>query len=170
MAELKHLYVIGAERGPYKVGVASDLGRRLTGIQTSSHRPLFIHCHSEPMPNAADVERQIHRKLQVHNLSGEWFRCSLRTVREAFADTGIELQTVKNVMPVKARPTPPFSGTPEAFCLWLGRMHQQGMTEAHCAAALGIDKTQLDLYKQRGTDLAVALACRALFHRLEPWA
>ncbi|KAA0971212.1 helix-turn-helix transcriptional regulator [Aureimonas fodinaquatilis] len=65
--------------------------------------------------------------------------------------------------------------TPESFKDW---RKQMGLTQATAAQALGVSKPTIENY-ERGTrrdngdpviiPLHIALACRALFHNLEPW-
>jgi hypothetical protein len=62
--------------------------------------------------------------------------------------------------------------TPTQFTAWLAAMKVAGLirSDAEAGRLLGRNANSIVSYKQKGTDLAVALACRALFHRLEPWA
>jgi hypothetical protein len=55
---------------------------------------------------------------------------------------------------------------PEAFCRWLSTMK---ITGAAAARLLGVSPNAITRYKRKGTDTATALACAALYHRLEPW-
>jgi len=61
--------------------------------------------------------------------------------------------------------------TPTAFTAWLTAMKAAGLarSDAACARLLGVSANTVVEMKQRGADLRTALACRALFHRLEPW-
>jgi len=62
--------------------------------------------------------------------------------------------------------------TPAAFVEWLAAMKAAGLARSDAAAGrlLGVSSNTVLEMKQRGADLRTALACRALFHRLEPWA
>lgn len=62
--------------------------------------------------------------------------------------------------------------TPEAFINWLASMKEAGLARSDAAAArlLGISANAVVAMKRKGTDRRTALACRALLHRLEPWA
>lgn len=62
--------------------------------------------------------------------------------------------------------------TPEAFRAWLAEMKSAGLakTDAECGRLLGIDPDTVVRTKERGADKRTALACRALLHRLEPYA
>lgn len=61
--------------------------------------------------------------------------------------------------------------TPTAFTAWLASMKEAGLARSDAAASrlLGVSANTVSEMKQRGADLRTALACRALFHRLEPW-
>jgi len=57
------------------------------------------------------------------------------------------------------------------FIEWLDAMKDANLARSDAAAArlLGVSANTVVEMKQRGADLRTALACRALFHRLEPW-
>jgi len=61
--------------------------------------------------------------------------------------------------------------TPAAFISWLALMKETGLARSDAAAGrlLGVAANSIVGMKKRGTDRRTALACRALFHRLEPW-
>ena len=61
--------------------------------------------------------------------------------------------------------------TAAQFIDWLAAMKDAGLARSDAAAArlLGVSANTVVEMKQRGADLRTALACRALFHRLEPW-
>ena len=61
---------------------------------------------------------------------------------------------------------------PAAFTNWLASMKEAGLARSDAAAArlLGVSANTVVTMKREGADLRTALACRALFHRLEPWS
>jgi hypothetical protein len=61
--------------------------------------------------------------------------------------------------------------TAAQFVAWLAAMKAEGIARSDAAAGrlLGINANSVVKLKQKGADLRTALACRALFHRLEPW-
>lgn len=61
--------------------------------------------------------------------------------------------------------------TPAALTAWLAAMKAAGLatSDAHCGRLLGISADTVVRMKSAGADLRTALACRALYHRLEPW-
>lgn len=74
-----HVYVIGPkEAKPVKVGIAVDGFKRLKGIQTGNWHPLFVHKSAwlQDQKTARSLEFFVHRTLQKHHLSGEWFDVS----------------------------------------------------------------------------------------------
>jgi len=60
---------------------------------------------------------------------------------------------------------------PESFANWLAAMTAAGLisSKRDAASLLGVTDDTITAYLRRGADLRTALACRALFHRLEPW-
>jgi hypothetical protein len=62
--------------------------------------------------------------------------------------------------------------TATAFVDWLAAMKAAGLARSDAAASrlLGVSANTVLEMKTRGADVRTALACRALFHRLEPWS
>jgi transposase len=56
--------------------------------------------------------------------------------------------------------------TPDAFAAWLNAMN---ISAAEAARRLGVSPNTVTRYKKRGGDQTLALACAALYHRMEPW-
>lgn len=62
--------------------------------------------------------------------------------------------------------------TADQFAKWLSEMKARFTdikSDADCARLLGKSDDTVVSYKKKGTDRTVALACRALLHRLEPY-
>ncbi len=61
--------------------------------------------------------------------------------------------------------------TPQAFARWLAEMISAGEARSakDCADLLGMSAEHVSRMKRRGAPRYVALACRALLHRLEPY-
>lgn len=58
-----------------KVGIASDLNKRIGAIQTSSpHKINLVHSIDLSYEKARQIEKEIHTFFQKTNLQGEWFR------------------------------------------------------------------------------------------------
>ncbi len=62
--------------------------------------------------------------------------------------------------------------TAVSFRLWLDDMKLANLARSDAAAArlLGVSSNSVVKMKRNGADLRTALACRALLHRLEPYA
>jgi DNA-binding CsgD family transcriptional regulator len=62
--------------------------------------------------------------------------------------------------------------TPTSFTNWLADMKSAGLARSDAAAArlLGVSANTVVSLKREGADTRTALACRALLHRLEPYA
>lgn len=60
----------------------------------------------------------------------------------------------------------------DTFEKWLGemRMARLAKSDADCARLLGKHPDTVARYKSEGCDRTTALACRALVHRMEPYA
>lgn len=145
------VYVVGPEAGPFKVGIAKDVAKRLAAIQTGCPFPLKVHFTLEA-PNALKVERAAHRKLLPFGTSGEWFDAPLEMV----------------VAAVKSEETKAPPADAPMIERWVYDMKAAGLarSDEECAELLGVSVLGL---KDCGTDRTVALACRALLHRLEPY-
>ncbi len=71
---MRVVYIIGSHHGPKKIGVASDLMRRLAFIQTSS--PVRLKILAEVLMAtdvAVKVEAYAHWLLRDAHITGEWF-------------------------------------------------------------------------------------------------
>jgi hypothetical protein len=62
--------------------------------------------------------------------------------------------------------------TPAAFNRWLSDMKLANLarSDAACARLLGVSANSVVTWKNEGTDLRTAYACRALLAKLEPYA
>ncbi|HWG80743.1 MAG TPA: GIY-YIG nuclease family protein [Stellaceae bacterium] len=81
------IYVIGTITGPFKIGIAARPEARLRQLQTGNHFKLSLF---DTIPvrtaDAPRVERNIHKALSAHHLSGEWFEVSRERAVAAVAD------------------------------------------------------------------------------------
>lgn len=61
---------------------------------------------------------------------------------------------------------------PETFRAWLADMKSASLarSDAECARLLGVSANSVVSMKRNGCDRRTALACRALLHRMEPYA
>ena len=69
------VYVITAHGSPCKIGIASDLERRLSTLQVSSPDKLSaaFAIWFQTMGSARRIERAAHVRLKEKRLRGEWF-------------------------------------------------------------------------------------------------
>lgn len=71
---VSHVYVIGPDGGPFKIGVANDVDIRLRQIQVSQAEPLHIKYRQPVLASSRYVvEKHAHALLSSHRLKGEWF-------------------------------------------------------------------------------------------------
>lgn len=70
-----YVYLIQAESGPVKIGIANDPSRRLSDLQTANYELLTlmyrIECNSPEQ--ALMVERALHERYSDQCIRGEWF-------------------------------------------------------------------------------------------------
>lgn len=61
--------------------------------------------------------------------------------------------------------------TPASFVAWLAAMKaaRLAMSDAEAGRLLGITPNSVVKMKRNGADRRTALACRALYHNMEPW-
>lgn len=71
---MKYVYFLKAGANHYKVGIATNVGKRISGIQTSNPVPIDIVA-TKLVTNAEEVESNIHKALQKMRATGgtEWF-------------------------------------------------------------------------------------------------
>mgnify|MGYP002525943742 CR=1 FL=1 len=57
----------------YKIGVTNNVDRRLKALD---ERPFKINliAESQPIPNAYQIEKEIHSKYEKNRIRGEWFK------------------------------------------------------------------------------------------------
>lgn len=67
---ITNVYFIGGELGPVKIGMASNVKRRLRDLQMASPIELAILATVEGPPL---LEREYHKRFAAHRLHGEWF-------------------------------------------------------------------------------------------------
>lgn len=164
---MKHVYVIAHGDTSFKIGISAIPQKRLDALQTAHNARLRLIGITVCRPDAMAVERKLHQALTKFRATGEWFICSLDDVLLAFEDAEIDLTLNK--------PTHPRLGedmcTAEAFQRWHDEMRRRKDIESEDAIPrlLGSSAAEIAYFRAYGTDLRTALACRALFHRMEPW-
>ena len=75
---MSYLYVIGGTEKPYKIGITTNLERRLKNLQTGHPHKLRIHYKEEIPDNQVRLlEQTIHRVIKHRQTHGEWFDIDL---------------------------------------------------------------------------------------------
>lgn len=79
---LTYVYLIGPEGGPYKVGIADDLKKRLTTLQVGCWEDLIVH-HTVSVPStlARHIEKVMHYIYKPMHMRGEWYDVDLAELR-----------------------------------------------------------------------------------------
>jgi hypothetical protein len=68
------IYAVGADwTGPVKIGVASDVARRLERLQSGNHVLLSALWTSHGLSDPFAVEAALHREFDKYRIRGEWF-------------------------------------------------------------------------------------------------
>jgi len=78
------LYVMGAEGGPMKIGLAKMPERRLRSVQTGHARPVrLLASWPVPLDKARDIELRARWLLREKRAHGEWFTVGAREATQA---------------------------------------------------------------------------------------
>lgn len=97
VAGIEFVYVIQGDHGLVKIGVTTNMDARLAQLRTASAFPLRPTYALAVQIDARQIEGEVHRRLDDHRCSGEWFDCSPevaeRTINEVAADFGIPIAT-----------------------------------------------------------------------------
>lgn len=85
------VYAIGAEGSSVvKIGVTTDLAKRLAGIQNGNPNRLVVRWKA---PGDRMLEKWLHVKFQRHRMSGEWFdfrdQDPIAAIQDAVASIGV---------------------------------------------------------------------------------
>jgi hypothetical protein len=70
---MKHVYIIEAGNGHKKIGVASDVKKRMQSLRTGISTGIKSIKISDKFKNAQLVESQLHQANENIRLNGEWF-------------------------------------------------------------------------------------------------
>jgi len=71
---MSYIYFLQAGNGPIKIGMASNLDRRICGLQTASHHHLkLIHSEEHNKALARKKEKYYHTIFDHYRVRGEWF-------------------------------------------------------------------------------------------------
>src|SRR4051794_20111529 len=72
----KSIYVMRSSAGPVKIGIASNVGKRLLSIKTGCPFEVQL-AHKKEHETASQVESLAHSLLSEKRMNGEWFDCSV---------------------------------------------------------------------------------------------
>lgn len=75
-----HVYILACA-GFVKIGIATDVQKRIAGLQIGNPQKIELVYTLAPCPRseALRIEQRAHRKLKAFNASGEWFQCAPAT-------------------------------------------------------------------------------------------
>jgi hypothetical protein len=105
-----YVYVIGAEDGPQKIGVAIDPQERCRMFQTANHVLLKISLSIPVSRNQARyVERYAHWLLEDKHVRGEWFDVSPDEARQVIETAAKAIREGKRVPSGNERKATPVS-------------------------------------------------------------
>lgn len=99
-ARLGHccVYVIAPPKArPVKIGIATDIYKRLSGLQVAHWEELTVHwiAWTKSLPHARNLEMGTHEIMKANRIRGEWFDVPESLAREAIfaaaARLGIKL-------------------------------------------------------------------------------
>lgn len=77
----KLVYLLRSENGLYKIGIASDVQKRVAKLTSSIPYKIEI-IHSFSAPSAFICEKNLHEKYKELRVKGEWFRLGKKEVEE----------------------------------------------------------------------------------------
>jgi len=90
-AKPKHdwIYVVQASSGEVKIGISSNVRKRIESLKTSSPLPLNA-VFTAQTNDAKSVEKIVHAKFRQNRVQGEWFKidsqCAVDAITEAIAN------------------------------------------------------------------------------------
>ena len=78
----KCLYAILMSNNSVKIGVATDINRRFSQIQSSSGMTIKKAIYTDIFKNAHSEETRLHRKYKKHRMNGEYFNIMFSCVQD----------------------------------------------------------------------------------------
>ena len=84
-------------RDYYKIGVASDVKRRLSSINTSTPHTVELETTVE-CDDAVRVERALHNLHELGHYTGEWFKLDMNAINSLCALEKVEADRVEKVV------------------------------------------------------------------------
>lgn len=84
--------------GPIKIGITHDLKKRHENLQNGSPVRLVV---LGTWPGSRSLEKQIHRELKAHRMSGEWFRPAKEVVALVSRHVGRNVEAGQQAEPLQ---------------------------------------------------------------------
>lgn len=81
---MSHVYIIqSGKEGPYKIGMARNVEKRVDELQIGNHQKLYIiaKIYFGTDARAYHIEKLLHRMYSRARIRGEWFNSSIRLKR-----------------------------------------------------------------------------------------
>lgn len=78
---MSYIYIIqSGKKGPYKIGIARDVEKRMSGLQTGNPEELHIIAkfYFSSHKQTAKIEKILHNKFRKMHIRGEWFSNKIR--------------------------------------------------------------------------------------------
>jgi DNA-binding XRE family transcriptional regulator len=78
----RSIYVIGPKEGPFKIGIADDVGKRRGQLNVGNPLPLHIHntFQADDEEQASLIEHELHFTFRAKHIRGEWFNLTKEEV------------------------------------------------------------------------------------------
>lgn len=114
------VYVIGSKHGPYKIGVTSNVGTRLSDLQVGNSRRLVVRhvCMVPDMGAAREMELALHHRFAAVRRMGEWFCVTVTAVKAAICEIAWNAQ-----IPIRQAQVPPPRKQRKSICRLLSPEH-----------------------------------------------
>jgi hypothetical protein len=78
------IYIVGVGDNPVKIGIADNMAKRLSSLQTGCPDPLTVHrVYRSEFSLAPTIEARAHLLLAEHHRRGEWFNVHHEAAAEA---------------------------------------------------------------------------------------
>lgn len=91
----KSLYLLKMNNGTIKIGIATDVKRRISQIKAASGMDVEYYLFTSIFKNAKDKENELHKRHKNTRKNGEFFSCNFSEVEKEILDIakaeGIEL-------------------------------------------------------------------------------
>lgn len=142
-----YVYVIGADDGPQKIGIANDPESRRSLFQTGNHALLKVAAAAPvSRKEAGIVERYAHWLLRDQRVRGEWFNVSPDEARQAI-DDAVRAVRERKELPFK---TSGRSAIGTRFAPEVRKIIEEEAAADNRAASHWIEKVVLDHLKAKG--------------------